>query len=120
MYLSSGRNATPLRPPMPDWRFLWAEQPSILYDGFMEILSSLGLLVLILVAFSLMAGGRAANVLRPATRLANNLLALVVRFVLSIFGGLLKLGGRTIRLPKTGPLPKDDNRGPGPPPPRWE
>lgn len=87
----------------------------------MDLLYSLGLLVVILIAFSVMAGGRASNVLRPATGILNNLIALVVRLVLSACGAVLRLGGGLLKLPKPGPLPpKDHNRGPGPPPPRWE
>lgn len=87
----------------------------------MEIIASIGLLIIILIAFSLMAGGRASNVLRPATGILNRLIALVVRLVLSVCGAVLKLGGGLLKLPKPGPLPpKDDNRGPGPPPPRWD
>jgi hypothetical protein len=86
----------------------------------MEILSSLGLLIVVLVAFSLMAGGRASNVLRPAMGIANNLIAMAVRVVLSALGGIVKLGGGALKLPKPGPLPRDDKRGPGPPPTRWE
>lgn len=86
----------------------------------MDLLWSLGLIVVLLFALNHMAGGRASNVLRPATGIASNLIALVVRFVLNVFGAVFKLGGRSIRLPKPGPVSKNDERGPGPPPPRWE
>lgn len=86
----------------------------------MDLIWSLGLIVVLLLALNHMAGGRAANVLRPATSILNNLIALVVRWVLTMFGTILKLGGGSIKLPKPGPLPKDEQRGPGPPPTRWD
>lgn len=88
--------------------------------GFMEILWSLGLIVILLLALNQMAGGRASNVIRPVTGIASNLITMVVRAVLALFGSVLRIGKGSIKLPKPGAKAKDDERGPGPPPPRWD
>jgi hypothetical protein len=46
----------------------------------MDIIWSLGLLVVIVLAFNLMAGGRASAILRPTYRMAENSPLLSKRF----------------------------------------
>jgi Phage integrase, N-terminal SAM-like domain len=65
----------------------------------------------------LAAGGRASTILRPATRLVENLLSFAVKAVLNIFGTVLRLGGGSVKLPKS--KGEKDNGPSGPPPPRW-
>jgi hypothetical protein len=85
----------------------------------MELLWSLGLIVVILLALNHMAGGRASTVLRPTAGLVTNIFSSVLRLVMGLLGGVLKIGAG-----KIGSLPnkddKDSGRGPGPPPPRWD
>ncbi len=85
----------------------------------MELLWSLGLIVVIFLALNHMAGGNPANVLRPTAGLVTNIFSSVLRLVMGLFGGVLKIGAG-----KLGSLPKKDDkesgRGPGPPPPRWD
>jgi len=84
----------------------------------MDIFWSIALLVGILLAFNMMAGGRSSAVLRPAVRIAENLLSFAIRAVLNLAGSVLKIGGGSIKLPKSGA--EKDNGPAGPPPPRWD
>lgn len=86
----------------------------------MDILWSLGFLVVILLALNFMAGGRASNVIRPVTGIVSSLVSMVVRAVLSLVSSLFKIGAGSLKLPKPGGSKKDSDRGPGPPPPRWD
>jgi len=85
----------------------------------MDIIWSLGLIVVILLALNHMAGGRASNVIRPVTGIVSNLVTLAVRAILGIFGSVFKIGAASIRLPKT-TVKKETSDTPGPPPPRWQ
>lgn len=84
----------------------------------MDILFSLGLIVVLLVALTNMAGGRASSVLRPAAGMVTRLLSMVVRAVLNLVGSVFRLSVGSIKLPK----PKTGNRSDreAPPPPRWK
>lgn len=84
----------------------------------MEIISALGLLLLIFVAFGVMAGGRAPSLLRPAIRIVENLLALAIRGVSQVLGAVLRIGGSSIKLP--GRKHNESGQKPGPPPTRWD
>ena len=86
----------------------------------MDLIWSLGLLVVILLALNHMAGGRASNIMRPVTGIVSNLLSMIVRFVLSVVSSLFRIGAGSLKLPKPGGSKKDSDRGPGPPPPRWD
>jgi hypothetical protein len=86
----------------------------------MDLIWSLGLIVIILLALNHMAGGRASGVLRPVTRIVSNLVSMVVRAVLALFGSVLRIGVGSVKLPKPGGDKKETDRGPGPPPPRWD
>jgi hypothetical protein len=84
----------------------------------MELLWSLGLIVVILLALNHMAGGNPSAVLRPTSRLVSNVVGGVLRLAAGLFGSVFKIGASSMKLPK-----KDDHhdtRGPGPPPPRWD
>ena len=85
----------------------------------MDILWSLGLIVVLLLALNHMAGGRASNVIRPVTGIANNLIMGAVRAVSGLLGSVFRLGAGSIKLPKVKDTDKSDSR-PGPPPPRWD
>lgn len=84
----------------------------------MEIISGLGLLLLIFVAFGVMAGGRAPSLLRPAIQMVERLLGFAVRSIVGIIGTVFRIGGGSVKLPK-GQGGKSDERI-GPPPPRWK
>lgn len=86
----------------------------------MDLIWSLGLIVVLLLALNHMAGGRSSNVIKPATRIASNLVSMVVRALVALFGSVFRIGAGSIKLPKPGARAKDDDRGPGPPPPRWD
>jgi hypothetical protein len=86
----------------------------------MDLIWSLGLIVVLLLALNHMAGGRSSNVIRPVTRIASNLISMVVRAVLRLFGSVFRLGAGSVKLPKLGGDKKETDRGPGPPPPRWK
>lgn len=73
----------------------------------MDLIWSLGLLVVILLAFNHMAGGRASNIIRPVTGIVSNLLSMVVRVVLSLVGSLFRIGAGSLKLPKPGGNKKD-------------
>lgn len=84
----------------------------------MDLLWSIGLIVVILLALNHMAGGRPGNVLGPVGRIAGGIVSFAVRLVTGLFGSVLKIGVGSAKLPKHR-LDKDDG-GPGPPPPRWK
>lgn len=83
----------------------------------MEIISSLGLLLVILLAFNFMAGGRASSILRPAQRLAENLLSFGFKAVVNLVSSIFRLGGSSLKLPNK--FAGKDNGPSGPPQPRW-
>ncbi len=84
----------------------------------MDIIWSLGLLVVIVLAFNFMAGGRSSSIIRPTVRLAENLVAFAVKAVLNTLGAVFRIGGGSVKLPKSNP--GKDNGPSGPPPPRWD
>lgn len=84
----------------------------------MEIISALGLLLLIFAAFGVMAGGRAPSLLRPAVQMVERLIGFAVLSIVGISGAIFRLGGASVKLPK-GLNQKSDQRV-GPPPPRWK
>jgi len=86
----------------------------------MDLIWSLGLIVVLLLALNHMAGGRASNVLRPVIGIISNLVSVVVRAVLALLGSVLRIGAGSVKLPKPGGDTKETGRGPGPPPPRWD
>lgn len=88
----------------------------------MDLIWSLGLIVVILLALNHMAGGRSSNVIRPVTGIATQLISKVVRALAGLVGSVLRLGAGSLtnKLPKVKGNTKDDKRGPGPPPPRWK
>lgn len=49
-----------------------------------------------------MAGGRASNVFRPVTGIVSNLVSMVVRSVLALFGSVLSIGAGSVKQPKLG------------------
>ncbi len=86
----------------------------------MDLIWSLGLIVIILLALNHLAGGRASGVLRPVTQIVSSLVSMVVRAVLALFGSVFRIGAGLVKLPKPGGDKKETDRGPGPPPPRWD
>lgn len=85
----------------------------------MEIISSLGLIVLILLALNFMAGGKPGNVLNPVSRISSSILALALRIVSRIAASVIGLIGGSIKsIPPPG---RDDKQGgtSEKPPPRW-
>jgi len=86
----------------------------------MDLIWSLGLIVVILLALNHMAGGRSSTVIRPVTGIVARLISLVVRALVALFSSVFRIGAGSIKLPKPGAGRKDDDRGPGPPPPRWK
>lgn len=84
----------------------------------MDIIWSLGLLVVIVLAFNFMAGGRSSTIIRPTVLLVENLLAFAVKAVVNTLGAIIRIGGRSVKLPKSNP--GKDNGPAGPPPPRWD
>ncbi|MFA6555279.1 MAG: hypothetical protein WCT03_02565 [Candidatus Obscuribacterales bacterium] len=89
------------------------------YYEDMDILWSLGLIVVLLVALTNMAGGRASFVLRPVVGIVTRLLSLIVRAAMNLIGSVFKLSVGSIKLPKSN-NGKNSNREAGPPPPRWK
>lgn len=90
------------------------------YNGIMELLWSLGLIVLLFVALNHMAGGRASSVLRPFTNIASGLVSFAFRLCMSALGGVVRLLGGSVKLP--GPPKIGDGKMPPPgrTPPRWD
>lgn len=86
----------------------------------MDLLWSLGLIVVILLALNHMAGGRASNVLRPVTNIASGLVSFAVRLCMSALGGAARLLGGSLKLPSGSPKYPDDKAPPGRTPPRWD
>lgn len=86
----------------------------------MDILWSLGLIVVILLALNHMADGRASNVLRPVTNIASGLVTFAVRLCMSALGGVVRLLGGSLKLPSGSLKIRDDKARPGPTPPRWD
>jgi hypothetical protein len=86
----------------------------------MDLIWSLGLIVVILLALNHMAGGRSSTVIRPVTGIVAGLISLVVRALVALFNSVLRIGAGSIKLPKPGARRKEEDRGPGPPPPRWK
>lgn len=68
----------------------------------MELVWSIRLVVVILLALNYMAAGRASGIVRPVTVIVRGLLSLVIRVALSLIRPLLKLGARLIKLNKAG------------------
>lgn len=85
----------------------------------MEIITSLGLIVIVLLALNHMAGGRPNNVLRPVARLCSGILGFAVNVVLRTFGSVAGLIGGSVK--SIGP-PKDGKTGgtSEKPQPRWK
>lgn len=79
----------------------------------MDILWSLGLIVVIFLALNHMAGGNPSNVLRPVGNIAGGMVSFAVRLVGSVF----RIGTHSMKIPKR---TEKDDRGPGPPPPPWD
>jgi hypothetical protein len=86
----------------------------------MDLIWSLGLIVVVLLAFNQIAGGRASNVLRPVSNIVTNLLTMVFRAVVGLVSSIFRIGAASVKLPKPGMTGKDSDKGPGPPPPRWD
>lgn len=83
----------------------------------MDLLWSLGLVVVILLALNHMAGGNPANVLRPVGNIAGGMVSFAVRLVSGLLGSVFRIGTHSMKIPKR---TEKDERGPGPPPPRWD
>jgi hypothetical protein len=92
-------------------------------DSYMELLWSLGLIVVILLALNHMAGGRSSNVLRPVGGIIGGLISFTVRLSLSVVRVVLRcLGGSisgSLNFPP-GKANRDTDRPAGPTPPRWD
>jgi hypothetical protein len=86
----------------------------------MDIVWSLGLIVVALLALNHMTGGSPSNVLRPTTGIVTRLFSMVLRIVGRIFGTAFRLGVGSVKLPTFDEKRDDSDRGPGPPPPRWD
>jgi hypothetical protein len=83
----------------------------------MDIVWSLGLLVIILVAFNNMAGGRASDVLRPVMDLVIGLFSMLVNLFVQVLRIGIAAGGNSI---KTARRLKDDRiNDHTATPPRW-
>ena len=85
----------------------------------MEIISSLGLIVIILLALNHMAGGKPDNVLKPVGRICSSILGLALGIVSRIAASVIGLIGGSI---KSIPPPSRDDKQGGTsekPPPRW-
>lgn len=86
----------------------------------MDLIWSLGLVVVILLALNHMAGGRSSNVLRPVTGIVTGVFSLALRLCMSALATVVRLLGGTLRLPSGSPKIRDDKARPGPTPPRWD
>lgn len=87
----------------------------------MDILWSLGLIVVLLLALNHMAGGRASNVLRPVANIASSVVGFAFRLCLSAVGAVVRLLGGTLKLPgPASPTLREDKTPRGPTPPRWD
>jgi hypothetical protein len=85
----------------------------------MDILWSLGLVIVVLVALNHMAGGRASSILGPAAGIVTRLLSMAVRAVMNLAGAIFKVSIGTMKLPKPR-SGSDSGRGGRPTPPRWK
>lgn len=85
----------------------------------MDLIWSLGLIVVVLLALNQMAGGRSSNVLRPVTGIVSAVFSLAVRLCLLALGPVVRLLGGTLKLPAGSPKLRDDKAPRGPTPPRW-
>jgi len=85
----------------------------------MDILWSLGLIVVLLVALTNMAGGRASSVIRPVVGIVTRLLSMTASTVLNLVGTIFKVSVGTVKLPKTNNK-RETGREAGPTPPRWK
>lgn len=86
----------------------------------MDLLWSLGLLIVIFVALNHMAGGSPANVLRPAQNLVSGIVRFAFRLVSNLLGSVFRIGVGSIKQIPQERSKKDNDQGPGPPPPRWD
>jgi hypothetical protein len=88
----------------------------------MDLIWSLGLILVVLLALNHMAGGRAASVIRPVTGIVTQLISMIVRALAGLVGTVLRLGAGSLTgsLTKVKGNTKDDKRGAGPPPQRWK
>jgi len=89
----------------------------------MDILWSLGLIVVILLGLNHMAGGRSSNVLRPVGGIVSGVVSVAVRLCMSVLGTAVRLLGGSLggvlKLPPSGENPHTDKPA-GPTPPRWK
>ena len=85
----------------------------------MDLIWSIGLIVVLILALNHMAGGRVSGVIRPVTGIANSLLSLALKIVTRLFGTVFRLVGSAVKLPKPN-LDENSGRGAGPPPARWK
>lgn len=84
----------------------------------MELLWSLALILVVVLALNHMAGGRPSAILRPVTGIVSRLLSMAIGIVTSVIGSVLRVGTSSVKLP--GKDKKLSERGDEPPPPRWE
>lgn len=84
----------------------------------MDVINALGLLIIIFVAFGVMAGGRAPSLMRPAIRIVESLLTFALRGVSQVLGAVFRVGGGPVKLP--GRRHNGSGQKPGPPPTRWD
>ncbi|MBN9397414.1 MAG: hypothetical protein J0H83_19355 [Candidatus Melainabacteria bacterium] len=84
----------------------------------MDVINALGLLIIIFVAFGVMAGGRAPSLMRPAIRIVESLLTFALRGVSQVLGAVSRVGGGSVKLP--GRRHNESGQKPGPPPTRWD
>lgn len=89
----------------------------------MELLWSLGLVVVILLALNHMVGGRASNVLGPVGGIVSGVVSFAVRLCMSALGIVLRLLGGSLggvlKLPPGIDRARHSDR-PGSTPPRWK
>lgn len=84
----------------------------------MEIISSLGLLLIILLALNFMAGGKPSNVLNPVGRLCSRILGFALGIVGKAASGIIGLLGGSVK--SISPPPdRHDGGSSEKPPPRW-
>jgi hypothetical protein len=84
----------------------------------MEIVSSLVLVVIVLLALNHMAGGKPNSVLRPVQRILTRLIGSAIGLIATFFAaGLKLLGGSVKSIPPPGR--KHEGGTSEKPPPRW-
>lgn len=86
----------------------------------MELIWSLGLIVVILLALNHMAGGRASNILGPVANILRWLVFFAFRLCMSGISAILRLLGNSLKLPNSSIKFGDDKQSPGRKPPRWD